>query len=114
MIAGAIGGAGRLNFSVIGGAVNVAARVEAETRETDDTILITGETWTRLSHEFEAESRGKAELKGVAEPVALYAPKPAGRGPASRRRRGRRSPTARRGPARGAAPPGALRPGGRR
>ena len=75
MIAGAIGGAGRLNFSVIGGAVNVAARVEAQTRETDDSILITGETWKRLSHEFEAESRGKAELKGVAEPVALYAPR---------------------------------------
>ena len=78
VIAGAIGGAGRLNFSVIGGAVNVAARVEAQTRETDDSILITTETWTRLSHAFEAESRGKAELKGVAEPVALYAPKLAG------------------------------------
>ena len=64
VIAGAIGGAGRLNFSVIGGAVNVAARVEAQTRETDDNILITGETWKRLSHEFEAESRGKAELRG--------------------------------------------------
>lgn len=79
VIAGAIGGAGRLNFSVIGGAVNVAARVEAQTRETEDNILITGETWTRLSHKFEAESRGKAELRGVAEPVALYAPKVAGR-----------------------------------
>jgi adenylate cyclase len=78
VIAGAIGGAGRLNFSVIGGAVNVAARVEARTRETEDNILITGETWTRLSHKFEAESRGKAELRGVAEPVALYAPQVVG------------------------------------
>jgi adenylate cyclase len=78
VIAGAIGGAGRLNFSVIGGAVNVASRVEAMTRETDDDILITGETWTRLSHRFEAESRGKVELKGVAEPVAVYAPRLAG------------------------------------
>lgn len=78
VIAGAIGGAGRLNFSVIGGAVNVAARVEALTRETDDSILITAETWQRLSHQFEAESRGKTELKGVAEPVSLYAPRLAG------------------------------------
>ena len=78
VIAGAIGGAGRLNFSVIGGAVNVAARVEAQTRETDDNILITGETWTSLSHRFEAESRGKVELRGVSEPVALYAPQVAG------------------------------------
>jgi adenylate cyclase len=78
VIAGAIGGAGRLNFSVIGGAVNVAARVEARTRETEDNILITGETWTRLSHKFEVESRGRVELRGVGEPVALYAPRPTG------------------------------------
>jgi class 3 adenylate cyclase len=78
VIAGAIGGAGRLNFSVIGGAVNIAARVEAQTRETDDNILITGETWTRLSHQFEAQNRGHYELRGVAGPVTLYAPKLAG------------------------------------
>ncbi len=75
VIAGAIGGAGRLNFSVIGSAVNVAARVEAHTRETDDSILITAETWKRLSHEFDSECRGPAELRGVSEPVTLYAPK---------------------------------------
>jgi class 3 adenylate cyclase len=58
--------------------VNVAARTEAQTRETDDSILITGETWKRLSHQFEAESRGRVELRGVSEPVALYAPRFAG------------------------------------
>lgn len=78
VIAGAIGGAGRLNFSVIGGAVNIAARVEELTRKTGDDILITADTWTRLSHEFEAESRGRAELRGLAEPVPLYAPRLAG------------------------------------
>jgi adenylate cyclase len=78
VIAGAIGGAGRLNFSVIGATVNVAARVEAATRELDDNILITSETWTRLSSAFEAESRGKIELKGIDEPVSLYAPGLAG------------------------------------
>jgi len=75
VVAGAIGGAGRLNFSVIGDAVNIAARVEAQTRETDDNILITGATWTRLSHQFEVDSRGRVELRGVSEPVALYAPR---------------------------------------
>jgi class 3 adenylate cyclase len=74
VIAGAIGGGGRLNFSVIGGVVNVASRVEEHTRVTGDDILITAETWTALSHHFEVESRGKVELRGVAEPVALYAP----------------------------------------
>ena len=81
MIAGAIGGGGRLNFSVIGGVVNVASRVEEHTRETDDDILITGETWNLVSHRFEVDSRGKVELRGVAEPVALFAPHRAGSWP---------------------------------
>ena len=77
VIAGAIGGAGRLNFTVIGGAVNVAARVEAHTRETDDNVLFTGETRDRLvaDEQVEGESRGKAELRGVGEPVELFAPR---------------------------------------
>jgi adenylate cyclase len=78
VVAGSIGGAGRLNFSVIGASVNVAARVEAATRDVDDSILITSETWKLLSSAFEAESRGKIELKGLDEPMTLYAPKLAG------------------------------------
>ncbi len=44
VVAGSIGGGGRLNFSVIGDAVNVASRVEAETRETGDDLLLTEAT----------------------------------------------------------------------
>src|SRR3712207_4837712 len=44
VVAGNIGGGGRLEFSVIGDVVNVAARAEAATRETDDAILITQST----------------------------------------------------------------------
>jgi class 3 adenylate cyclase len=75
VVAGAIGGAGRLNFSVIGGEVNLAYRVEAATRELGDPILITVDTWKRLGPDFEAESRGKVRLKGIQEPVALYRPR---------------------------------------
>jgi class 3 adenylate cyclase len=75
VVAGAIGGAGRLNFSVIGGAVNVAARVEDQTRQTGDSILITAETWRRVADGFEAEDRGTVRLRGIAEPVELYAPR---------------------------------------
>jgi adenylate cyclase len=74
VIAGSIGGGGRLDFSVIGSAVNLAARVQEATRDTGDDVLITTDTWKLLSHEFEAESRGHVELKGVPEPVALHAP----------------------------------------
>ena len=74
VVAGSIGGAGRLNFSVIGDAVNVAARVEAETRQTGDSLLLTEATRERLGESFDLESRGERVLKGIERPVRLYAP----------------------------------------
>jgi len=74
VVAGSIGGAGRLNFSVIGDAVNVAARVEAATRDTDDDILVSADTAARLGDAFELESRGVRELKGIDKEIELFAP----------------------------------------
>jgi class 3 adenylate cyclase len=74
VVAGSIGGAGRLNFSVIGDAVNVAARVEAETRETGDNLLLTEATRDRLGEQFDIEDRGERVLKGIERPVRLFAP----------------------------------------
>ena len=75
VIAGSVGGAGRLNFSVIGDAVNVASRVEAATRELEDDLLITEETAKRLGDGFDTEDRGGHELKGIAGETGLYAPR---------------------------------------
>jgi class 3 adenylate cyclase len=44
VIAGTIGGAGKLEFTLIGDTVNVAARVEQLTKTTGDTILLTHQT----------------------------------------------------------------------
>jgi adenylate cyclase len=76
VVAGNVGGAGRLDFSVIGDAVNVAARVEAATRETGDTVLVSEYTRARLPSGWaEAlEERPALPLKGKTENVALYAP----------------------------------------
>src|SRR5205823_14207045 len=75
VVAGSIGGAGRLNFSVIGDPVNVAARVEAATREVGEDVLITEATARELRPGIEAEPCGEHELKGIAEPMLLYAPR---------------------------------------
>jgi class 3 adenylate cyclase len=73
VIAGSIGGAGRLNFSVIGDAVNTAARVEAATRDTGDTLLLTAATRDSLVRPLELCSRGSVPLKGKIEPVEILA-----------------------------------------
>jgi class 3 adenylate cyclase len=74
VVAGAVGGAGRLNFSVIGDAVNVAARVEAMTRKTGDDVLITAATRDALQRPVSLISRGVLPLKGKSEPCELLTP----------------------------------------
>jgi adenylate cyclase len=74
VVAGSIGGGGRLEFSIVGDPVNVAARVESLTRETGDTVLMTEATeYLIRGTESGVEPRGEAQLKGIVEPVALYA-----------------------------------------
>ncbi|WP_139979483.1 adenylate/guanylate cyclase domain-containing protein [Nocardioides litoris] len=73
VVAGPLGGAGRLNFSVIGDPVNVAARVEAETRRTGDDVLVTAATRALLTRQHHLVSRGPVELKGKTEPVEVFA-----------------------------------------
>jgi adenylate cyclase len=73
VVAGSIGGGGRLEFSVIGDPVNVAARVQAITRETGDVVLLTEATRCLMKmRESGVYARGEAELRGIASPVALY------------------------------------------
>lgn len=74
VVAGAVGGGGRLNFSIIGDAVNVASRVEDMTRKTGDDVLITAATRDALQHPVPLASRGTLRLKGKSEPLELFAP----------------------------------------
>jgi adenylate cyclase len=68
-------GVERLEFSVIGDAVNVAARVESATRQTGDLVLIAGRTRELLTHsEIELVERPGLALKGKTRPVEIYAP----------------------------------------
>jgi class 3 adenylate cyclase len=77
VIAGTVGGGGRVEFTVIGDAVNTASRVETATRETGDDVLITDSTRGLLTAgRFELAARGVVELKGKREQVRLWAPAP--------------------------------------
>ncbi len=68
---GNIGGAGRLDFTCIGPAVNLASRLEGLTSRLDRGLLMS-EEFARLASKS-VEPVGTFELKGVAEPQRVYA-----------------------------------------
>ncbi len=73
VIAGTIGGGSKLEFTLIGDTVNVAARVEQLTKTTGDAILLTGRCVDALNHRPAAlTDRGFHALKGKSSAVHLF------------------------------------------
>ena len=68
-----IGGGGKLEFTLIGDTINVAARVEQLTKTTGDAILVTQQTVDALSARIpELADRGAHALKGKSAPVRIF------------------------------------------
>lgn len=73
VIAGTIGAAGKLEFTLIGDAVNVAARVEQLTKSTGDAVLMTGQTVDALgARPSGLIDRGSHALKGKSTPTEVF------------------------------------------
>lgn len=73
VIAGTIGGGGKLEFTLIGDTVNVAARVEQLTKTTGDLILLTQPTVDALEvRPVGLVDRGFHELKGKSAAVRVF------------------------------------------
>ena len=73
VIAGTIGGGGKLEFTLIGDTVNVAARVEQLTKTTGDAILLTQQcVEASASRPPGLTDRGSHALKGKSAAVQLF------------------------------------------
>jgi class 3 adenylate cyclase len=73
VVAGAVGAAGRLTYTVHGNAVNLAARLEQMNKEYGTRILLADKTAERCPG-FALRKVADARIRGYGEPIALYTP----------------------------------------
>ncbi|MEG3862371.1 CHASE2 domain-containing protein [Microcoleus sp. herbarium12] len=77
LVAGTVGGSRRLNYSVIGDAVNVAARLEAMNKEivsdSPFNLLVTARTFAYVRDRYEGQKVGAIQLRGKKEETVVYA-----------------------------------------
>ncbi|HSV56451.1 MAG TPA: adenylate/guanylate cyclase domain-containing protein, partial [Magnetospirillaceae bacterium] len=70
LVAGNLGSTRRMNYSVIGDTVNVAARLEGVARAGE--VIITEDTRVLLGDSFQLEAKDPVKVKGKAEPIRIY------------------------------------------
>lgn len=73
VLAGLIGASNRLEYTIIGSAVNLTARLESETRNLNANLVISREFVDQLDEEFKKELYTKdVQLKGFESEVKVY------------------------------------------
>ncbi|MBF0358478.1 MAG: adenylate/guanylate cyclase domain-containing protein [Magnetococcales bacterium] len=72
VVAGYIGSKERLEFTVIGHAVNLAARIESQTKAPNPPLLFSDKVAELIAKDIDVKKVTEASLKGVSETVSLF------------------------------------------
>jgi class 3 adenylate cyclase len=67
---GNFGSEDRMDYTIIGGGVNLASRLQTACRPNE--ILITYETYAHVKDHIECEEEGQVEVKGISHPISTY------------------------------------------
>jgi adenylate cyclase len=69
-----MGSEARFDYSVVGDAVNLGARLEVQTRTFDTPIILSQYTLDQLPDDIKVKELDEITVKGKEEPVKIYAP----------------------------------------